>query len=382
MIDNTDNTERKLDKDIILIGDCHWGIKKFNLNVLKDQLAVFHNQIFPYMRENNIKTIFSLGDLMDNRTNADINWMVQLKKDFFDVLKAEGFILYELLGNHDIYKREDREISLVEHFSDLYPNNFIVFKEREYINIGEQRVLVIPWITKDETLLKEELQDIDYALGHFEVRNFSMVPGHIDSVSDLTEGFFQENKRLKGVFSGHYHLKNIKGFLKYLGSLTQINWSDYNDMKGFYHFDGFSLDYIENTSSKKFIKVKYNDEMNTDKNIEVKGLYNYSIKLTDDEFNDLLPILKPHEIKTFINKHKDDSYEEVLYKMKKADIKTSVVNNQELSELIGTDYIVDTNTIDQKDTQTLIVETVKANREDLLPLLNELLSEIQTERIE
>jgi DNA repair exonuclease SbcCD nuclease subunit len=374
--------EKQLDKDIIIIGDSHWGIKKFNLGVLEDQLSVFHNQIFPYMRKNNIKTIFSLGDLLDNRTTADIGWLIQLKKDFFDILKAEGFILYELLGNHDIYRREDRKISLVDHLSDLYLDNFIVFKDREYINVGEQRIYVVPWITKNETLLKEELQDIDYVFGHFEVRNFAMVPGHIDNSSQLTEGFFKENKRLKGVYSGHYHLRNISGFLKYLGSLTQINWSDYNDMKGFYHFDGFSLDYNENISSKKYIKVKYNDEQNTDRNIEVKGLWENTKLLTNEEFDILLPELQKHEIKTFINKHKDDSYEEVLYKMKKAKVQTTVVNNQELSEMIGMEYIVDEEHIEQKDTKTLIIDTLQSSKPELMTLLNSLLSEIDSENIE
>jgi len=372
----------KLDNEIIIIGDSHWGLRKFNLDVLRNQLKVFHEQIFPYMKEKNIKTIFSLGDLLDNRTTANIIWLETLKKEFFDVLKENGFILYELLGNHDIYLRESREYSLVQTLSDIYPENFKIFKDREMINIGDKNIYVVPWITKNETLLESELQEADYAFMHAEVRNFAMVPGHKDTKSELTEGFFKNIERLKGVYSGHYHLKNNKGFFKYLGSLTQMNWSDYDDHKAFYHFnaDLEDLQEIENTSSKKFVKVKYNDEENTDRNIEVKGLFKYSKLLTDEEFEEILPILNKHDVKTFINKHKDNHYEELLYKMKKADIKGSIVNNQNLSELIGTGYVISEDVdIEQKDTKTLIIETLKEANPDLLPLLNELFSEVQTE---
>ena len=367
-----------LDKEILIIGDIHYGVKRFSIPVLKNQLKVFNNQIIPYMKKNNIKQIFQLGDIFDNRTTADIIWFETLKKEFFDVLRDNDIEMFILKGNHDIALRESRSIALIDTVAEIY-DNITVFSSREYIKVGEMDVYVVPWITKDETLTKEEISDVDYIFGHFEVRNFSMVPGVVDKSSELTEDFFKSNPRLKGVYSGHYHLKNIKGFLKYLGSLHQLTWSDYNDMKGFYHFDGFSLDYIHNNQSKKYIKIKYNDDLNTDRHIEVKGLEEHSLFLTEQEFEDILPELKEHELKTFINKHKDDSYEEVLYEMKKANLKTSVVNNQELSEIIGTDYIVEADEIDQKDTETLIIDAIKVTRKDLLPLLTELFAEIKTD---
>ena len=70
----------------------------------------------------------------------------------------------------------------------------------------------------------------------------------------------------------------------------------------------------------------------------------------------------------------------VLEKMKKADIKGSIVNNQELSAMIGTEYILDNATdISQKDTKTSIIETLESAKPELIPLLNELFTEIQTE---
>lgn len=369
---NGKNIEGKL----ILLGDCHFGIKKFNIDVLKDQLKFINKQVIPYMIDNNINVIFQLGDLFDNRTTTDINFLNVIQKEFFDKLKENNIILHSLVGNHDIYYRESRDITLVRFFKELYPDNFVLYENREYITINSNKTYVVPWITKDEDFTYDEIKDSHNILGHFEIRNFSLVKGHVDENSKLTVDFFTKNTKVRNVFSGHYHIKDTKGLVKYLGTPWQNNYSDYEESKGFYVWDEFdTLEFFENTSSKKFIKVKYNDEKNTDRNIEVSGLFKHRKLLTDEEYKDLLPVLKNHEIKFFINKSKDRHFDDILYSMNESGIKSTVVNNEELSELIGTDYIEETE-LDISDTRTLIIETVKSNKDSLLPLLNSILVDI------
>ena len=45
---------------IIILGDVHFDVGNGNQNVLDNQLHFFNNQLFPYMRENNLKTIWSI----------------------------------------------------------------------------------------------------------------------------------------------------------------------------------------------------------------------------------------------------------------------------------------------------------------------------------
>ena len=370
----------ELNGNMILIGDTHFGKRKFSIDFLENQLAVFEKQIFPYMEENKIDKIMQFGDLFDNRTTANIIWFEKVKSNFFDKLKELNITMYTFLGNHDIAYRESRDISLTETISQLYPDNVKLFKNRETISLNNEKILIVPWITKNESLTTEEIKDVDYVFGHFEIRNFEMTKGHKDMNAKLTPEFFENGLNIKGVYSGHFHLKRNQGVIEYLGTPFQMDWGDYNEEKGFYNFDGITNEFIENTSSKKFIKVKYNDEENTDRNIEVKGLFKHSKLFTDEEFEELLPHLQNQEVKTFINKHQDNHYEELLEKMKKADIKGSIVNNQELSAMIGTEYILDNATdISQKDTKTLIIETLESAKPELIPLLNELFTEIQTE---
>ena len=378
---NTQNTQNTKNTNVIIIADIHFGIKRFNIDVLRNQISLFNNQIFPYMEKNNITEIYQLGDLLDNRTTTDIGWLETLKREFFDTLKKKNFKMFTLLGNHDIFHRESRDISLIETLSQLYPDNFRIYKEREIVNILGQKVYMVPWITKNETLKKEELQNIDFVFGHFEVRGFSTAPGHIDEKSELTEDYFRKQTDLKGVFSGHYHLRNTKGFFKYLGSAFQLNWGDHNDLKGFYDFNGSELVFIENTTTKKFIKVKYNDE-NEQGEVEVKGFKEEPLFFSKEEYEAFLPNLNGHEVKTFINKSKDDSHQEVIELMKNSDIPTTVINNQEVSELIGIDNYTSKYTdteIENTDTRSLIIDTVTNNKPELLPLLTEIMNEIDSE---
>lgn len=365
---------------LIVIGDVHFGVKKFNIEFLRDTLKFFNEQLFPYMIENNIKEIFQLGDLFDNRTTMDILFLQVLKEEFFDILKEKGFILRSLLGNHDLYFRESRDVSLIKQFRDLYPDNFILYEDRETIQINEHKTYVVPWIVKGEDLNYEEIKDKDSILGHFEIRHFHLVKGHIDNSAKLTADFFTENTQVKNVFSGHYHIKDTKGLVKYLGTPIWINWSDFDEQKGFYVWDEFdNLEFIDNIISKKFVKIKYNDEKtDDDRNIEIQGLFAERKMVNDEELKVIYPLLEKHELKFFINKSVDRHFDEVLYSMKESKIQATIIDNQELSEIIGTDYINEDKNNHFEDTRSLVTNTVKDSRPELLSLIIDILTEIDS----
>jgi len=360
----------------ILIGDLHFGIKRFSEKELDNQLKVFFEQIFPYMEENNIDKIIQVGDLFDNRISADINFLTLIKKKFFDEIAKRGITFYSLLGNHDIYYKSSREVSLSELFSDMY-DNFILFKDREYINLNGNNTLIVPWILPDETLEYEDIKDVINIIGHFEIQNFQLVKGHFDKTSNLTEDFFISGTKVQNVLSGHYHLRDLKNVVKYIGTPYQLSWGDYKEAKGFYIFnEDNTIDFIENTSSKKYIKVKYNDE--SEKKIQISG-FSEEIYLTEKELEEILPKIKKNEIKLFVNKSKDTKYNEVIYTMKKSDINPVIVDNQKISEIIGTDYIEDTESL--RDIRKVIFSKTKETNPGLVKILQEVLQEVDSKYI-
>ena len=57
---------------MILVGDIHFGVKKFNQGVLENQISYLKDIVLLAKEKN--KQIFQLGDVFDNRVNCDINF--------------------------------------------------------------------------------------------------------------------------------------------------------------------------------------------------------------------------------------------------------------------------------------------------------------------
>jgi len=282
--------KQKHDKNkLIVIGDLHFGVKGFNEEFFENQLVFFKEQLFPYMIENGLDTIVQLGDLFDNRKIVNINFFNRVIKDFCEPIKQQGFKLITLLGNHDIYYSSTLEINMVKFLQDLYPDNITVIDKPTIFKFGDFKYKIFPWII-DGKISASDLKGADVVFGHFEIRNFEMVKGHVDFDSELSSGFFKKIKGLKRVVSGHYHIQSTDGFVMYAGTPYQINWGDYNTPRGFFVFEGFEYEFFENKKSSKFVKLKYDDT--AEKNLELSGYFKESLFLDKVE---TLPDLSNHQ---------------------------------------------------------------------------------------
>ena len=241
----------------IVIGDIHLGIRAFNNNFLSNQLRFFHEQLFPYMLENGIDTIVQLGDFLDNRTMMNIETFDRLNIEFFEPLKRYGFKMITILGNHDIAFQTTLDINLVKYFGKLYPDNVTVVQENKMIKLGKTNYLFMPWLVKDKKIASSDLRGADVVFGHFEIRDFEMVKGHIDKVSELTPEVFRSVPGLKRVISGHYHVKSSDGFIDYIGTPFQLNWGDYKTARGFFVMDEHNYEFIENTTKSAITGFAY-----------------------------------------------------------------------------------------------------------------------------
>ena len=287
----------EMNNKIILLGDVHFDVANGNQTVLDNQLAFFNNQLFPYMKENGIKTIIQLGDLMDNRNKVSVNVSHYLKKDFFDVMRREGISLYTLIGNHDIYHKDTREIHSLELFNEIY-DNFHIVNDIQTLNILDKKLLIVPWVLPDEKYNFEDYLDTDYIFGHFETNGVEMVRG-INCNS--SHAFNMDSFRGIKTYSGHFHLRRYyeSSNIFYVGTPNQINWSDYNENKGFHVLDipTGDLEFVENTVSSKHIKIILNSE---EKSLEILGFKNRIVLKIDSKLD--YSVFKNHKAKIYIDK--------------------------------------------------------------------------------
>jgi hypothetical protein len=360
----------------IVLGDCHFGKGKFSQVLFDTQIDFFEKQLFPYMLENGITQIIQLGDFVDNRKNADIYFLNQLMSRFFEPMVKHGFTMIEILGNHDIYFKNTREVNLIKILEKMYPENLTVISEREYIYINEKKSYFVPWILEHESISVKELKGVEFLFGHFEIRNFQMAKGHIDEKSTLTSEFFTKSK-VKRVFSGHYHLVDNRANISYVGTPYQMDWGDFDDIKYFYVLDtsADTFDRVANTTSKQYVKIKYNSDSEHGC-IELSGLSKDRLFYTSVNEIDTVE-LKKHNLKAYINKKDDTKYhEEVMFLLREKGCEFTVTDNQEISTLIGTDYVKEDIIEDHSSTKEIIMKTIGLESPELIELLNELLSEI------
>ena len=78
---------------IAILNDTHWGARNDNSAIAEHQIKFYREVFFPYLRENDIKTIFHLGDVTDRRKYINFVTAKNLEDHFMKVCADEGIEL-------------------------------------------------------------------------------------------------------------------------------------------------------------------------------------------------------------------------------------------------------------------------------------------------
>lgn len=287
---------------ICLLGDVHLGVRN-DSKTFHSYFDKFYTDVFfPYLVNNNIKTIIQLGDLFDRRKFINFYTLNESKRYFFEKLKDLDITMHVIIGNHDIFWREHLMVNSPELLLENYKNIFSYTKPCNLV-FGNLDIDLIPWICKDnekeiEQFIKNSNSNI--CIGHFEINGFEMLRG-IECHEGIDKSFL---KKYKQVYSGHFHISSRKGNIFYIGTPYELTWSDYGDKKGFYILDTNTteLEFIENPLNI-FTKIYYDDQKEINYNVTDENKYikvvvvNKKDHLMFDKFVDKLYKNDPTEIK-------------------------------------------------------------------------------------
>jgi hypothetical protein len=131
---------------------------------------------------------------------------------------------YFFPGNHDLYYKDKRDIHSVE-FGKYIPGITVV---HEPTTIGD--VTMCPWLVGEEWRAVSK-KGGKYIFGHFELPNFFMnamvqMPDHGELKAD-------DFKNYELGFSGHFHKRQQKGNMIYIGNAFPHNYADaWDDDRG------------------------------------------------------------------------------------------------------------------------------------------------------
>lgn len=246
---------------IAILGDTHFGMRNDSIHFHKYYSKFYSETFFPYLKENEIKQIYQLGDLFDRRKYINFNSLYLAKKYFFDSLVSHDLFMVTLLGNHDISYKNTLKVNSSELLLNGYEKNIQVVKEPKTIDLNGVSIDLIPWIcseNENEVFKFIESSKSEICFGHFEIAGFEMDRGNV-----CHEGMDKGSlHRYDIVLSGHFHHKSTDGQIYYLGTPGEMTWADYEDPRGFHIFDTETreLTFIQN-QNRMFYKIEYNDKI-------------------------------------------------------------------------------------------------------------------------
>jgi DNA repair exonuclease SbcCD nuclease subunit len=320
---------------IVCLTDSHFGGRGDSEAFDKFFQKFYDNVFFPTIDERKIDTIIHLGDCFDRRKYINFNSLRSCREYFFDAAKRSNVKVHMLVGNHDAFFKNTNDVNSPQLLLKEY-DNVITYHGPSEPNIKGLSILMLPWICTDNYQQSMEAiknSTAKVCFGHLELSGFTMFKGQ-EAHDGLDPSIF---KNFDLVCSGHFHHRHSKGNIHYLGNPYQMFWNDYADPRGFHIFDTetLELEFIENPYVI-FEKLYYDD---------AKDLP------SPKEFTDMM-------VKVIVvNKSDHAAYENYMDKLYKANpLEVKII--EDFSEFEA--EVMDDETIDLSDTQTLVAQYIDA----------------------
>ena len=199
--------------------DIHYGLKQ-NSRLHIEDCSRFVDWFIAEAKARNAETCIFLGDWHHHRASISVATMNATIKDL-KKLNDNFETVYFITGNHDLYYKDKRELNSIEFARDL--PNFVMCDEF----FEKDEVAIIPWLCGDDYKVVSKMK-CKYMFGHFELPYFKMnamveMPDHGGGIND---------KMLSGpeyVFSGHFHKRQYKNNIHYIGNAFPHNYADVDD---------------------------------------------------------------------------------------------------------------------------------------------------------
>jgi DNA repair exonuclease SbcCD nuclease subunit len=198
--------------------DIHWGLKS-NSILHNQDCDQFIDWFIATAKENNCETGMFLGDWHNHRASINLQTL-QFSLRALEKLSAAFDQFYFIPGNHDLYYRDKRDITGVEWARHL-PNIHIC---NDWFQAGD--VIIAPWLVGDDHK-KIQKMSARYMFGHFELPHFKM-----NAMVEMPDHGALKNEHFSGfgdVFSGHFHLRQKKNNINYIGNCFPHNFADAGD---------------------------------------------------------------------------------------------------------------------------------------------------------
>ena len=208
-------------KKVACFTDIHFG-NKSNSKIFNQDCDDFVDWFIDTAHKNDCETCIFLGDWHHHRSALNVDTMDHSLRNLEKVAAAFEHT-YFILGNHDLYYKENRSVNSVVYGRNI-PNLTLI---NEPLQKGN--VVITPWLVGEEHRKLKQMK-CKYMFGHFELPNFLM--NAMVRMPDIPHGVqYDDFDGIENVFSGHFHKRQVNGNVTYMGNAFPHTYADADDDK-------------------------------------------------------------------------------------------------------------------------------------------------------
>jgi DNA repair exonuclease SbcCD nuclease subunit len=209
-------------KKVACFTDIHFGLKS-NSATHNQDCEYFVDWFIEEAKKEQCDTCIFLGDWHHNRNTINLTTLDSSLR-CLEKLGASFDQFFWFPGNHDLFYKDKRDVHSSA-FGRHIPGVTVVDRVTTLDD-----VTLVPWLVGDEWKTMKDLKS-RYVFGHFELPSFYMnamvqMPDH----GELQRGDLSSPEY---VFSGHFHKRQHKGNVVYIGNAFPHNFADtWDDDRG------------------------------------------------------------------------------------------------------------------------------------------------------
>ncbi len=166
-----------------------------------------------------IDSIIFMGDWHENRNALNISTLTY-SYQAGKLLNELGLPIFFCIGNHDLYHRHTRELYSVIPFHEF--TNFVVVNEPLLLPNMGLGTLVSPYLFSHEYPDLVKYLELQTWWGHFEFKDFVVTGYNITMPTGPDPIDFAGPQ----IFSGHFHKRQSKNNIHYIGNTFPMDFSD------------------------------------------------------------------------------------------------------------------------------------------------------------
>jgi DNA repair exonuclease SbcCD nuclease subunit len=324
-------------KKVACFTDIHFGLKS-NSQIHNQDCEDFVDWFIEAAQKEGAETCIFLGDWHHNRNSINLITL-DTSLRCLEKLGAAFEQFFWFPGNHDLFYKDKRDVHS-SMFGRHIPGVTVVDKVTTMDD-----VTLVPWLVGDEWKNISKVKS-KYMFGHFELPLFYMnamvqMPDH----GELQSTHFEHQEY---VFSGHFHKRQSRGKIHYIGNAFPHNFADtWDDDRGMMVMEWGSVPTFQSwEDAPKFRTLKLSkliDEKDTIMKSKMYLKVNLDIDISYEEAN----FIK----ETYVQEH---DIREISLIQEKNNIETGTDDNPDVKfesvDQIVTDQLVniDSDTIDKK----------------------------------